>query len=76
MVKVDLEMACDRVNWDFLKETLEWANFSKELISLNMSCVNVNVTEILWNGEKNKGFHTNKRIEAGRSTVTIFICTL
>lgn len=39
VVKVDLEKAYDRINWNFLKHTLHLAGFPNELIKLIMSCV-------------------------------------
>lgn len=47
VVKVDLEKAYDRINWNFLKHTLHLAGFPNELIKLIMSCVEVDSTEVL-----------------------------
>lgn len=39
VMKLDLEKAYDRVNWEFLEDTLEAFNFPRNLITLVMFCV-------------------------------------
>ena len=65
IIKIDLEKAYDRVMWDFLHQTLEWASIPHELIKLIMNCVQVEATAILWNGEKSKSFVPSKGLRQG-----------
>ena len=65
IIKIDLEKAYDRVMWDFLHQTLEWASIPHELIKLIMNCVQVEATAILWNGEKSESFVPSKGLRQG-----------
>lgn len=40
-LKIDLEMACDRVRWDFIEGTLSEAGFPDELVQLVMFYVSL-----------------------------------
>ncbi|PNX59877.1 ribonuclease H, partial [Trifolium pratense] len=54
--KLDLEKAYDRVNWKFLKETLELFKFPQRIVSLIMFGISSSSNSILWNGSKTKAF--------------------
>lgn len=56
IVKLDLEKAYDKVNWDFLEDTLRAFSFPNELIELIMFCVRNASTKILWNGDSQEAF--------------------
>lgn len=39
ILKTDLEKAYDRLNWDFLQDTLYMAGFLGQLVNVIMGCV-------------------------------------
>ena len=50
VIKIDLEKAYDRLEWSFIRNVLNAANFPSKLIQLIMSCVSSTSTSILFNG--------------------------
>lgn len=56
IMKLDLKKAYDKVNWDFLEDTLRTFKFPESLINLIMFCVRNATTRILWNGEPQEAF--------------------
>ena len=48
-IKLDLEKAYDRLEWSFIRDTLNLFNFPDHLISLIMSCVSTTFISILFN---------------------------
>jgi hypothetical protein len=63
--KLDLEKAYDRVNWNFLKDTLQMFNFPQRIISLIMFGFSASSNSILWNGSKTKAFTPICRLRQG-----------
>ena len=55
-LKLDLEKAYDKVNWDFLEETLNVFGFPTSIIDLIMCGVRNASTRILWNGQALESF--------------------
>lgn len=51
-VKIDLEKAYDRVEWDFLEVVLQSTGFDDHFVTLIMQCTSTDSLSILWNGEK------------------------
>ena len=49
-IKIDLEKAYDKLEWDFIRERLICANFPMNLIQTIMCCVTTTTTSILFNG--------------------------
>ena len=49
-IKLDLEKAYDRLEWSFIRDTLNLYKFPSRLISLIMSCVSSSSISILVNG--------------------------
>lgn len=59
ILKLDLEKAYDKVNWNYLESTLFAFNFPGDLVALIMFFVRNATTKILWNGEPLESFeHT------------------
>ena len=53
-IKVDLEKAYDRIDWQFLEDTLREIELPSKLISLIMACVTECKMQVLWNDEPSK----------------------
>lgn len=51
IIKLDLEKAYDRLEWNFINETLDSAGFPFNIINLVMNCLNSASLCINWNGE-------------------------
>ena len=51
-LKIDLEKAFDRLEWDFIYHVLNWFNFPKDWIDLIMSYISSSNLSVLINGEK------------------------
>lgn len=49
-IKLDLEKAYDQLEWDFIKETLEFFQLPTNLITLIMNMISSTSFHILWNG--------------------------
>ncbi|XP_061358638.1 uncharacterized protein LOC133302833 [Gastrolobium bilobum] len=65
MIKVDLEKAYDRLNWGFVRETLEDVGLHKSLTYLIMSCISSSTMNLLWNGGLTKDFKPQRGIRQG-----------
>ena len=63
--KIDLEKAYDRVNWDFLRQTLIDFGFPMIIVNLVMNCVQSSNLSILWNGAKLEGFAPSRGLRQG-----------
>ena len=64
-IKVYLEKAYDRLNWDFIFETLQQTGIPIQLSRLIMECVTSVSMNILWNGEVTKAFAPGRGIRQG-----------
>lgn len=51
VVKIDLEKAYDRLNWGFIKETLEDIGLPVDFVNIVWQCISSASMRILWNGE-------------------------
>ncbi|CAL1404640.1 unnamed protein product [Linum trigynum] len=65
VLKVDLAKAYDRINWSFLKSTLEAAGFPQDFISLVMACVTTASFQVLWNGNCTEEFKPTRGLRQG-----------
>ncbi|XP_031103194.1 uncharacterized protein LOC116006838 [Ipomoea triloba] len=52
ILKIDLEKAYDRLNWDFIRDTLSDVGMSTEWIRNIMACVESPRLKVLWNGKQ------------------------
>lgn len=64
-VKIDLEKAYDRLNWDFIKETLEDIGLPREFVNMVWHCISSSSMRVLWNGEALDEFHPSRGIRQG-----------
>lgn len=56
IVKIDLEKAYDRIEWDFLKVVLQEVGFSEMLIKVILSCIKSTRLEVIWNKQRLDNF--------------------
>lgn len=63
--KIDLEKAYDRVDWEFLRRTLNDFGFPPIIGSLVTSCVTSASLAILWNGKKLPTFSPTRGLRQG-----------
>jgi ribonuclease HI len=64
-LKIDLEKAYDRLEWSFIRRTLQFFNFPTSWIDLIMSCISSSSLSILVNGERLESFHPSRGIRQG-----------
>jgi len=64
-IKIDLEKAYDRLNWNFVEKCLEDCNFPPKLIQVIHHCISSPSYKILWNGEKTDSFVPTRGIRQG-----------
>ncbi|GMI90227.1 hypothetical protein HRI_002692000 [Hibiscus trionum] len=64
-LKVDLEKAYDRLEWDFIVETLRALGLPDKFIGLVMSCVRSVETQVIWNGTISEAFKPSQGIRQG-----------
>ena len=55
-IKIDMEKAFDRLDWGFIRNTLDFLNLDNNLIDLIMACINTTSMSILWNGDVSPNF--------------------
>ena len=61
-IKIDLEKAYDRLEWSFIRRTLQHFNLPQWWIDLIMSCISFSHLSILVNGEKTDSFAPSRGI--------------
>ncbi|KAL4363007.1 hypothetical protein GQ457_04G029020 [Hibiscus cannabinus] len=61
-IKVDLEKAYDRLEWDYIEETLHAVGVPMKIVMLVMKCVRSVSTQILWNGTLTESFTPTRGI--------------
>lgn len=62
ILKIDLEKTFDRIEWSYIRSTLDFFNFPHKMTQLIMSCVSFSSISILVNGKKTSFFNPSKRI--------------
>lgn len=78
IIKIDLEKACDRIEWCFIHKMLQAYHFPQNIIKVIMSCVTTTRVSILFSwGMRGGGcigvFYTFKRVETRRSHISVFV---
>lgn len=51
IIKIDLEKAYDRLEWDFIEETMRDAGLPQSLVLVIMKMVSSGSCRLIWNGE-------------------------
>ncbi|GAU34369.1 hypothetical protein TSUD_217090 [Trifolium subterraneum] len=64
-IKTDMAKAYDRIEWQFLKETLESMNFPQNMINTIIQCVSTVTFSILINGKPSRTFQPQRGIRQG-----------
>uniref|UniRef100_A0A2N9IHI9 Reverse transcriptase domain-containing protein n=1 Tax=Fagus sylvatica TaxID=28930 RepID=A0A2N9IHI9_FAGSY len=64
-IKIDLEKAYDRLEWSFIRLTLQHFNLPQWWVDLIMSCISCSHLSILVNGEKTESFAPSRGIRQG-----------
>ena len=65
VIKIDLEKAYDKLEWSFIRDVPQAANFPSKMIQLIMSCVSSSTTSILVNGGALDPFLPSREIRQG-----------
>ncbi|GKA76430.1 reverse transcriptase [Tanacetum coccineum] len=64
-IKIDLAKAYDRLQWDFIRDTLFETKIPPLLVEIIMLCVTTPSMKILWNGETTEEFRPSRGIRQG-----------
>lgn len=65
ILKLDVEKAYDRLEWDFIKEVLNFFGFPSNFVKLVMNCVALPRISILLNGGKLEPFYPSRGVRHG-----------
>lgn len=78
-IKIDLEKAYDRLEWDFIRNALKLFKFPEHLSSIILSCISSSSVSVLYNGGALDPFHPSRGIrvtlqeESDKETHSLFI---
>ena len=61
-VKINLEKACDRLNWDFIFYTLQDIGIPPRLLTVIMKCFTSTKMQVSWNGELSEEFRPTRGV--------------
>lgn len=77
MIKLDLEKAYDRLNWNFLKDTLHCIGLSDSWVNLIMNCTQSNELRFLWNeGSMGTLSEAYMRYLTRTSSILLLLCSV
>lgn len=65
IIKIDLEKAYDRLEWNFIIESLQILGLPSHIINLILHCLNFVSMSINWNGDKTNSFNTYRGLRQG-----------
>lgn len=71
-MRLDLEQAYDKVNWDFLIFILKSLGFDNNLLKLTQTCITCPLLRILIKVKQTKAF-SKQRVETRRPPLPIFV---
>lgn len=61
-IKIDLQKAYDRLNWNFIIQCLHDCHFHDKIVSIIKQCVSSSTLKLLWNGDKTDAFSPSRGI--------------
>ncbi|XP_028786509.1 uncharacterized protein LOC114742412 [Neltuma alba] len=64
-IKIDLEKAYDRVNWNFLINCLNEMQIPTHVTQIISHCISLAKMQLLWNGEKTEEFKPTRGVQQG-----------
>ncbi|GMI76197.1 hypothetical protein HRI_001289000 [Hibiscus trionum] len=64
-IKVDLEKAFDRLQWDFIEDSMLAAGFPPGIRRIIMDCISSSGIQVQWNGKLSRLFHPSQGIRQG-----------
>ncbi|WCJ39802.1 RNA-directed DNA polymerase (reverse transcriptase) [Euphorbia peplus] len=67
LIKIDLEKAYDRLDWNFIEDTLQCAGFNQTWSKNIMNCISSPKLSIIWNGRTLEQFVSSRGIRQGDS---------
>ena len=65
VAKIDLEKAYDRLEWPFIRFTLQFFNFPQQIIDLIMTCLETSSILVMCNGQTSKPFNPSRGVHQG-----------
>ncbi|CAN1148091.1 LINE-1 retrotransposable element ORF2 protein [Linum perenne] len=65
IIKLDLAKAYDKIEWDFVRDTLAHVGFPNHLVRVIMSCISSSSFQVLWNGSCTDSFTPRRGLRQG-----------
>ncbi|CAN1120865.1 Transposon TX1 uncharacterized 149 kDa protein [Linum perenne] len=65
VIKLDLAKAYDKIEWRFVRDTIEQAGFPPQLVRIIMECISSTSFQVLWNGTCSEGFIPRRGLRQG-----------
>lgn len=73
IIKLDMEKAYDRMEWDYVEKTLIDAGFPRSLVDLVIKCIRTGSCRLLRNGDATKSIHPSRGLPQGDPPVSISV---
>lgn len=65
IIKLDMEKAYDRMEWNYVEETMINAGIPRMLVDISMNCIRMGSCRLLWNGEVTEAINPSRGIRQG-----------